>query len=315
MNRLTQTIGISTTEWAQFWQEAFSQADNLNLKRELLTYAHAQNLSTTQWKVILNVIRQHAQGELPADAWVLVFDSQKTGYKASFGLAVAAILSAMGQKIILTGEKNYQHQANIGDILPAEIINSSKTVDALQSRLDNKRVAYLNPADWVTGWSDWEFLRTEWENEHILSVIQPLIFANQHSVFVLNDWAQGRFYQNLGINGHFLHDKSGSGWISLRHDWQWATVAGVSTHSISEQPFEPQTTAIFSQNGQKETAAEAFSHLQRLLSNEVSTQERELLLINAAFLSMQIQPNGWIGAIAEAEAALVSGRARKAILF
>lgn len=316
MNKLTQQLGISTTEWAQLWQEAFSQTDNLNLKRELLTYAHTQTLSTTQWKVILNIIRQQAQGvELPANAWVLVFDNQKTGYKASFGLAIAAILSAMGQKIILTGEKSYQYQANIGDILPAEIINSTKTAATLQKRLDNKQVAYLNPSDWVTGWSDWEFLRTEWENEQILSALQPLIFDNNNSIFVLNDWAQGRFYQNLGINGHFLHDKSGSGWISLRHDWQWATAAGVSTYNVSEQPFEPQTTALFPPNGQKETAAEAFSHLQRLLSNEISTQERELLLINAAFIAMQLQPNGWIGAIAEAEAALASGRARKAILF
>lgn len=316
MNKLTQQLGISTTEWAQLWQEAFNQGNNIHLKRELLTYAHAQTLSTTQQKVILNIIRQQVQGvELPANVWSLHFDKNQTGYKASFGLAIAAILSAMGQKIILTGEKSYSTQANIGDILLAELINGAKTAASLQKKLDNKQVAYLNPADWVAGWSDWDFLRTEWANERILSELEPLIFANNHSIFVLKDWAQGRFYQNLGTNGHFLHDKSGSGWISLRHDWQWATAAEVSTHSVSEQPFEPQTTALFPPNEQKETAAEAFSHLQRLLSNEISTQERELLLINAAFIAMQLQPNGWIGAIAEAEAALASGRARKAILF
>ena len=317
MNKLIQKLAINPIEWAQLWQEAFLQANNVALKRKLLLYSHSNLFNPSQWQTILTTIRQQISVLLPtinAKMYLFAFGEATTGYKASFGLAVAAILAATGQKVVITGEKSYSNQSNIADILPIKLLNCAKTPATFSQRLTNHQVAYLNPADWVTGWQDWDILRVEWPQERVFNQLQPLIFADMSPIFALDNWATARFYQSLGINGNYLYDKSGTGWISLRHDWQWVNATGTNNYSINEQPFLSQEVSFFSQQAEKQTATEAFSHLRRLLSNEISTQERDLLLVNAAFLAMQMSERwNWTGAIAEAEAALSSGRAQIAI--
>jgi anthranilate phosphoribosyltransferase len=328
MNIQTQKLAISLQEWTQLWQNAFNKNSSEVEKIRLLTYANYQNLTREQWEIILQVFKNQRVSlnlnKFSQTILVLPFLENENIKTFVFGLAVAAILSAMGQVVLLVGEKNPNTNLGLADILPVQYF--SKTNSVVQNNLQNDKIAFLNAADWVENWSDWSEIRANFDTENIFGCLQPLIWvdAGMNMILGLDSWARGRFYQNLGFGLHenefFLHDKSGSSWISLCHDWQWATAAGLQTYTVDNQLFTKQITNYFNtektenKTAENKTAAQAFSYLQRLLSNDISSTERDLLLINAAFLACQTQTNWSLyGAIAEAEAALSSGRAK--ILF
>lgn len=300
----------------QLINRAINSHDNTQ-KAIFLTACSVRGLQWEEWKAYTEALRQNALpveflGQTVLFDWITIREQRL--HSPAISLAVSMVAAAAGVPVAKLGDSGYGAAVGYSDIL--EYIGVSMHYDAqqAQAQLEKSNFCYLHAPAIYPALAAFSEARRAMAAPTWLDTALPLLHpAPQTQMLVATatlEWLRlyQYWYQQHQQKFFLLQDFSGAAEISLTDNFKALTTETEDTIRLSDHdlPNLDKNTAL-------DTAGSVIFEARKLwkILNEAGSNEEMMTVIaNAAWWIRSIRqyPN-LSGALAEAEAALSSGRA------
>lgn len=252
---------------------------------------------------------------MPTIDWVSV-RSSFDGFSPSISFAALLIVAATGQKIAKFGDFSYSKGTVIGysDLLSYCGCKFQQDVGKLVQQLEQNNFCYLHAPNFYPVLHKFEAARKQFSLPNFMDTLLPLIhpspktqlFLGIPNIHLVRTYEY--FLKKNAYKASFVYDEEGFAEISLRKSFRHITYTNDYTFNPKQLRL-PELEGSTILHGEGSTASEV-RRLERILTESGSDEENWVVLANAAFILQHVDPNmNFSGALAEAEAALFSGRA------
>lgn len=318
MKQLFQTAVLDNDTFKSLWQQFFSNQLTDTQKTVLLSYCNWETLSQTQHRLIYTAWAESRT------AWDWIGDQTVVDFNVGvstnpnghiYSLATALLLAGVGVPVVKTGDYGYGNYCGYSDILEYLGAKFARTSTDWRTSLEKTSFAYVHAPNAHRTLDALRTIRTDMGATTVLDTLQPLanVQTGVQLVVGAQTLSQQQYYNQLttaaGGDVSILYDLSDAPCMTLAHDWQWTRDHYTETLLLSDWGLPTYSDNILHTDNKK-TVAEASDCLLRLLNENGSEAENMVLIVNTAFVLQNLMPTlNMAGALAEAEASLVSGRA------
>ncbi|MCH2046257.1 MAG: hypothetical protein MK212_19235 [Saprospiraceae bacterium] len=247
--------------------------------------------------------------------WISV-RSTFDGFSPSISFAALLIVAATGHKVAKFGDFAYSKGGIVGysDLLSYCGCQFKRDATKLVEGLEQNNFCYIHAPYFYPVLQEFEEARKLFALPSFLDTLLPLIHPNPKTQLFLGVpnihlvRTYEYFLKKNAYTASFVYDEEGFAEISLRKSFRHITYTNDYTFNPTQLKL-PKLEGASVLNSEENTAAEV-RRLERILTEAGSDDENWVVLANAAFILQHIDSKmNFSGALAEAEAALFSGRA------
>lgn len=316
MQRLFQRQALAQTEAAELLRELIRH-DQPAQKLIFLTAYSMRAAEWEEWTAFVSVLNENARpvefsGYDAVWDWITIREGHR--HSPAISLAISLVVSAVGLPVVKWGDSGYGGSVGYSDVLEYMGVPLDYQPERAAELLQQQQFCYLHAPSVYPDLHKFAEARRELRIATWLDTALPLLHpaAQAQPMIATSSVELVRFYQywyqQQGRRFSLVHDFSGSAEISLSDSFKFLTTETEATLRLADTGLPALDTRCELQ-GSSSAVWEA-RRLWKILTESASDAEMMTVLANAAWWIRHIrQESDVTGALAEAEAALASGRA------
>jgi anthranilate phosphoribosyltransferase len=240
--------------------------------------------------------------------------------KNTFNISTAAcfVTAGAGYKVVKHGNIGATSVSGASNVMAEHGVRFTTDIAVHRRSLEACNLAYLHAPLFSPALKAVAPVRQALAVRTFFNIVGPLVHPvrPQHQVLGVYDLKMARLYQYIyqasGDCFSIVHSLDGYDEISLTDTFKLITHHGERLYQPEDLGFRRADPAELSGGQTPQTAAAIFD---RVLNNEATESQRNVVVVNAAAAIRTLQPDAtWEACIAQAQESLDAGRARAAFM-